>query len=922
MSRRYSVLLVAAAGGVFIQGPARADDTLQEVVVTSVRASLDRALAAKRDAETIVDSISSEGLGKFPSRNVADALGNVPGVVVQRIGMASDPQHSTSGGEGQFITIRGLGEGFSIVTLNGRILATDNVGREFAFDVLPSEMISGADVYKAAQAANLEGSIGGAVDLRSARPLDYSGKGLQLFGSADGQYSDLAGNWGRRFSGVVSDTFDDDRFGALMSVSYSDRHVRTDNLHEYSVIGASESDWNTDINGNGVIDQDGARYIWPQFYSVGTILGKFERLGLTSAVQFKPSDSLTLTADALYTRYDSSTNNYAASFHLDPREDQADTSADGEKWQPGTVSVDGNGVVTGFGIRNLVAEVLDDENPRVVDTRLFGLNAAWDTTDRLHLQADGYISEATRDSGGKSRFVVAGVPDSTGVFSTNAGGLPNLVVTLPGDRTLDQATNDDFRAHYIGIQGDNLKDRVVGGKLDGKFDIGAGLFKDVKFGLARTNRHKSDLIVDNAATTSCNYCGYPFTFGSIGANVIRPMPVKDLLHGLSGNFPRVFASFDINTYLASLSRADNNANIVNPNTGDLYPAGYSQQILQPDLPASFDVQEKTTAAYLQADFSGDRWRADLGVRFVHTSVASSGHSIEILSITKRPGNQADYDVTLSDPTPVSGGGSYSKPLPAANFAYDILPDLRLRVAAAEVIARPSLNQLSSASDASSAASGTFTIVNAGNPNLKPTKADQYDLSLEWYLSPQSLLSAAVFYKDITDFVTSVVTVQPIQGQQFQILNVVNGDTASVKGAELAGQYIFDNGFGVVANLASTSSNAHLGGVSGGLEGVIPHSYNLKFLYEKYGWSNQISYSWSSRYTSVLSGFVPGVSVFSDPYKDLSATLSYSFDQHFTVFVEGSNLLGETEYAYNTFRNAPAQYQQSGRFYFVGMRTRL
>ncbi len=180
----------------------------------------------------------------------------------------------------------------------------------------------------------------------------------------------------------------------------------------------------------------------------------------------------------------------------------------------------------------------------------------------------------------------------------------------------------------------------------------------------------------------------------------------------------------------------------------------------------------------------------------------------------------------------------------------------------------------------------------------------------------------MFYKDITDFVTSVVTVQPIQGQQFQILNVVNGDTASVKGAELAGQYIFDNGFGVVANLASTSSNAHLGGVSGGLEGVIPHSYNLKFLYEKYGWSNQISYSWASRYTSVLSGFVPGVSVFSDPYKDLSATLSYSFDQHFTVFVEGSNLLGETEYAYNTFRNAPAQYQQSGRFYFVGMRTRL
>ena len=78
--------------------------------------------------------------------------------------------------------------------------------------------------------------------------------------------------------------------------------MRTDNLHEYSAGGDTEADWNTDINGNGAIDDDGTRYIWPHFYSVGTILGDFERLGVTGAFQFKPNDSLTLTADALYTR--------------------------------------------------------------------------------------------------------------------------------------------------------------------------------------------------------------------------------------------------------------------------------------------------------------------------------------------------------------------------------------------------------------------------------------------------------------------------------------------------------------------------------------------------------------------------------------------------------------------------------------------
>jgi iron complex outermembrane recepter protein len=927
MSARYGSLgVLAVCSGALVQVHAAetppASDTLDEIVVTSVRESLDRALDQKRDAETILDSISAEGLGKFPSRNVADALGNVPGVVVQRTSTAMGNMATSSGGEGQFITIRGLGEEFSIVTLNGRILATDNAGRQFAFDVLPSEMISGADVYKAVQASNLEGSIGGAVDLRSARPFDYAGKGLQVFGSADGEYSDLADHWGNRVSGVISNTFLDDTVGALLSVSWSKRKVRTDNLHEYSATADSEANWNTDINGNGAIDTDGTQYIWPHFYSVGTIAGEFERLGLTGALQFKPADSLTLTVDGLYTRYDSTTHNYAASFHLDPREDQADTSDEGEKWVPGSVQVGANNVVTGFGINNLVAEVLDDNNPRVVTTQMYGFNAAWEATDRLHFVGDVYFSDASRDSGGQSRFIVAGIPDSTGIFSTNAGGLPNLQVTIPGGRTLDQATDDDYHVHYIGIQGDDLSDRIGSGKVDGRYDLNSGVFKDLRFGAAYTDRHKTDDVIDNANTTSCNYCGYPFTFCDIGASVVQPLPVSHLLSNISGNFPRVFASFNTNTYLNSLSRADNNPAIIDPNTGEVYPAGYSQQVLENDLPMSFDVREKTTAAYFQMGFAGEKWRADVGVRYVDTSVESKGHSIEILSIVKRPGDQADYDVTLSDPVPVSGGGSYSKFLPAGNFSYDFRPDLRLRVAAAEVISRPSLEQLSSASDASNAASGSFVIYNSGNPNLKPTQADQYDLSLEWYISKQSYIAAAVFYKNIKDFVTTLTTEEPIQGQTFSVVNVVNGDNATVKGAELSGQYIFDNGFGVVANLATTQSDANLGGISGELEGVIPHSYNVKVLYENHGWSNQISYSYSSKYTSVLSGMIPGVSVFTDPYEDVSATISYSFGQHFTVFLEGSNLLNETQYAYNTYRNVPALYQESGRFYFVGVRARL
>jgi iron complex outermembrane recepter protein len=907
-----------------------ADNGIEEIVVTGIRASLGRALDMKRDASTIVDSISAEELGKFPSRNVADALINIPGITVER----------TAGGEGQRITIRGLGGDFNITTLNGRILTTEDSGREFAFDVLPSEMIAGTDVYKAVQAERIEGSLGGIVDLRSARPFDFTG--LHMAGSVEGEYGDLPKKWGQKISGVISNTFDDGRMGALLTVSYAKRDTRTDNLHEISSTSATEQDWNTDFNGNGSIDADGKQYIFPQFYSVGTILSQHKRLGMSGTFQFKPSDAMLLTLDGMYTHYDASQQNYAVSNHVTPREGQdAPTMADPDalKWVPGTVHADANGVITNFTINNLTAEVLDDTNARVVATKMFGANLHWDATDRLHLTGDTYLSESARNSGAQDRFVVAGILGATGVFATRANGLPDLQITLPGGRSMDQATNNDYRAHYIGIYGDNLKDKIYSGKLDAKLDMDAGTLKALKFGVNYSDRRKSSLQIDNNAT-ACNFCGYPFTFGDIGADVIRPMPVTNLLRDLPGNFPRNFASFDIDTYLNALVRAENNPNVLNPNDCPLpspapcnpYPTGYATQIYAPDLPLSFDVKEKTSVAFVQAELSGEHWRGDIGVRLVHTKVTSDGYSVNLQHIVKLPGGQGDYDITLTDPVPDSGGGTYTKALPALNFAYDLRHDLRLRLAASKVVSRPSLSQLTTAVDWSSWASGTFATFHAGNPNLKPAEANQFDASLEWYISPRSYLAAALFYKSIKNFVTTV-PVEKVYTQDngdgttttapYTEVFVVNGDSGKVRGAEIGGQYLFDNGFGVVANFSATSSTSVLDGVEGHLEGVIPRSYNLKLLYEKYGWSNQLSYSYTSSFTHDLnSPYISGLPVVSDAYKELSATVSHALGEHFTVYLEGTNLLNNADFRFSTYRNVPAYYEAWGRAYFVGVRARL
>jgi TonB-dependent receptor len=895
---------LATIGAAYAQDASN-NQEVEVVTVVGVRGSVLRSMDMKDRAATIVDAISSEELGKFPDRNVADALGNIPGVTVIR----------GVGAEGQTVTIRGLGEEFSITTLNGRILPSDSTSRAFAFDVLPSEMISGAEIRKAIEASQLEGSIGGAIDLRTARPLDNPG--LHLSGSVEGEYDQLPGKMGYKATGVFSDTFANNRMGLLLSAVYAKRNIRTDTVHESSPLQVTEADDNVDYNGDGVIGGD-ATYIRPDFYSVGVYLAKFERIGLSGSFQYQPNDDLTITFDALYSYYDSSTDDYAQSNYLAPRNDTSSPL----KWDMSTVKYDKNGVITNFTENDEVAEVLDDEQPRIVHTQQYGGHANWQPTEKLSVELDAYWARAAHNEAGKSRFVVAGIPGSSVVWATRDFGLPDVAITIPGGRPLDQATDADYRVHYIGIQGDNLGDEIQGAKVDTKYDFGWSFLKSVQVGFNYNRRAKSSVTYDNAYTTSCNYCGYPFTFADIGAQVVQPLGVSGLLSQMKGNFPRNYARFNIDTYLAALPKADNNPNIIDPNTGLPYPAGYSTQIIQKDLPVSFAIGEKTFAGYAQANFAGENWSGNVGLRMVSTDVESNGSSIEILSITKRPGNQADYDVQVSDPVPVKGGGSYTKFLPSVNFAYNFTDELRLRLAASQVLARPSFDQLSPASDASNASSGDFIIYNSGNPNLKPTQANQLDASLEWYKSQHGSVALAVFYKDISNFVTTVTVQQVIAGQNFNVVQVQNGDSATVMGVELAGQYLFDNGFGFQANLTYNHTKASIGGLTGQLDGAVPISYNFKAFYQKDEWEAQVSYSFTSSFTKLISGFIPNLPEKALHYQEMSASLAYDVTEHFKVYVEGSNLLNASTQSYNGYPNVPATYEFYGRSIFFGVRAKL
>jgi TonB-dependent receptor len=895
------------------------ESTGEEIIVRGVRGSLMRSIDTKRDASTIVDAISAEELGKFPNRNVAEALANIPGVTVGRDGR----------GEGRNITVRGLGQNFAITTLNGRILPTDGPDRSFAFDVLPSEMIAGAEIQKAVQSSQLEGSIGGNVDLRTALPFDH--KGFHAAGSVEGQYNDFASKGGYKASAVLSTTFADDTMGILISGSYGKYKFRTDNLGEYS--STDTFDVQTDAGGNRtVVPVDRGGVIVPYFYSVGYVLGERERWGGSAAYQWKPSDNFELRIDGIYSNYTDNEHNYRTSVGLTPLGDDGNL-----RWNLDDVTIDSNKVVTGYTVNPATIDVLTTDEPRNSITYQFGGHIDWRPTDRLKFAVDAYFGKASDNTGGKNRFVVAGIPNSRAVVTTRDGGIPNMVLTIPNadgtlsNRTLDQATNDDLYVHYIGIQGQNISDKTKGTKFDAEYEVGEAGLKSISFGGTYTDRKKTVDVIDNQYTTSCNFCGYPFTFGAIGADVVRSGLRNNILSKLGGNFPRNFPYFDINTYLASLSNAENNPNVTDPNTGLPYPSGYSDQVIDYDPLASYRISERTWSGYFQFNLEGDHWRADVGARYVNTKVSSLGYGASVRSYVVVGAGTATVEFNPIEP--ILGGGNYSRLLPSANFAYDLADGLRLRLAASQAISRPTFGELSSAKDYSAAQSNTPVITDAGNPNLKPVSADQADISLEYYPTRKLALTVAAFYKHLTNFVTTqavpftLVPTDQVPGApasfQFTELTYVNGDSAKVYGVEVGGQYFLDNGLGIQANATYNNSRAKREGrPTTDLADAVPFSANIKFFYENNGINTSVSYQYQSRFVSSQYSYIDDLAIKQDPYHEVSASASYDITPSITVYAQGSNLLGSATKRYSTYRNVPAFYEYTGRAFFFGVRGRL
>lgn len=895
---------------------AQDNETSDEVIATGIRQSIEKGLDLKRNSDSIVDGAFAEELGKFPDTNVAESLQRITGVAITR----------SRGGEGQFVTVRGLGEEFNAVTYNGRLLATENSGREFSFDVIASELISAAEVYKSPTASQGDGSIGGLVNIRSALALDNPG--FHGAGKVALQYESLADDFGLRASGVLSNTWANDTIGLLGSISYQQRDVRTD-IAESIAIATNGGD----VNGDGVNERLNS-------FAASVAQQDRERIGGTLAFQYAPDDDTELTIDGLYTSFTSPSTVNGYSFF----------PGFGGTVPGSLVFNDANQVIEQRS-ENIVADFVARENEADTETIAIGANFKKRLSDRLNSewdlswsQADGRRDNVGSAAGSGSFFVLGFL---NGVFEQSPGGrVPNVNFTVagtePGAQQLEfgQLNNivDDIRLHFARTSFTDVNDEVFNAQVDFDYELSGN--SSITFGADFVNREKSNIVFDNVATqcgdaNTIFLCGYPVRFSEFGdtSNLLTIFD-DDFLGSISSDIPRQFPIFSIEALEQAYANIGTAFNIPSFLDTNFNP----QQ--------SNVVDETVVGGYVQANLDGQvgdiPFSLNAGVRVAYTDLTSTGVGASITGVAAQlpvsdPTGASSF--TIDADTPINANNDYFDVLPSFNIAFDLNDNLKFRSAFSRSLTRPTLTDLSTFFDITSTNRGLEQI-QSSNPLLEAVRSNNVDFSLEYYGESGLSITGAVFYKDISDFITNVNTTQNItipnatdtMGNPIPDLNIdflvsapQNSDNAEVYGVELAAQYLFDNGLGVSGNVTLADSSATSGGVTSPLENISDLAANASVFYEANNIQARASVNHRGDFLATTAG-EGGLSEIVDDFTQVDASFAYNIGNAFLdsetdlfIFVEGINILNEKFFRFSETPDLVETFEDNGARWTFGVR---
>jgi iron complex outermembrane receptor protein len=886
---------VAAAGAVLsqtcalAQAPAQNETNLEEIVVTGVRRSLENAIETKRDAPAVVDAISAEDVGKFPTENLAESLQRVTGVQISRFR-----------GEGQNVTIRGLPSTFSLVQLNGRTLTSalgasgTTLSRSFDFTILPSEFVSRVEVYKSPTADLEEGGLAGTVIARTERPLELGE--TKLGGSLQWANEDNRDEWAPRASSFYSDVFADGKLGIALGVAYTERLTETHEQRITRYRRVTESASGVDVNGNGVIENGQAgrplnTTPYAELDSSFHTLYREDRKRKTAigTVQFRPTDRWDIVAEGFYGKVDLVSPRYTDLIRV------AVASRVGNP-VPGSIVVEqreGNDVSVGD--RGLPVNTIMSGRYRGVDERGDGrtekrdgdllstsLGATFSGESFTIATELGYsVAKQTRGDplleNQRVADVVYDLREDSDLVGYSYVGADNTARLNPATFTLV-----GFNGEWDRKREDEQTDLTVDVKQNFNWWWVDGLQYGGKYAIRKVNEDNRRITATPAQLAQL--AGWN---GNLFLKEVHPSHGQflDADGDTAGLFHQSWLVNDPWAFINAFGRR----------------AIESVSTITNDASGVTDVEEDAAALFFRANLAhpGGKLTGNLGVRVVRTDQTSVGVAPDLTAITVDTGGTV---TRVPAAAPLTVDRNYTDILPSLNLKYDLTDDLALRFAAARTMSRPALTEISP----SVTANGANQTLTANNPQLEPFRANNFDLSAEWYFARGGLLSTTVFYKDIVSLVerqqTQIpLTITQISGdtrtpvqQIWTLSQLVNGKGTAVAGVEFSYQQNFDflpapfDGFGVLTNY--TYMDTH-GGTP--LQGASKNNYTASMYYEKGWFGGRLTYTWRDDFFLDVEGNTQDTRI-QQAFGTLDGNITFNFNDHLSAVIEATNILEEVD----------------------------
>ena len=902
----------SAAAPATAASAAKGDD-VQRVEVTGIRASLQNSINQKRTAESHVEVITAEDIGKLPDKNVADSLAHVPGVTIS----------SSSGTEGGFdesdrISMRGTSPSLTQTLVNGHNIATGDwfvlgqtgtVGRSVSYTLLPTEIVSSVVVHKSSEASLVEGGVAGSVDIITRKPLEFK-KQFTAAASVGAVYSDLAKKTDPQLSALLNWKNESGTFGILAQGFSETRHLRRDGIEVLGfdtikgaqpAVGAAPAtpaDPVLGANLPGLVV--GTKY--PDLIGEALFLQERKRTGGLIDIELKPTNDIQLDLNGFLSNMTATNVNRNYMFF-------------GRKLggQIPTTYTESNGYITSATYDNANGEQagIYDQISRpgaAAHSQYLDLDGKFQVTDKFKLTSQlgtstGYGKSPSQDVsetivGATSASFNLNGPTSAAGWSTNATS------TSQGSIGLSPRFNTDSGDGWIfGDQNVKVNDSEKWAQLDGKYDIEAGPLVDLKFGV-RGSRHKRsswDVIGQGPTAVHWNAADYDAACNHAISD-FRCIPAA------SGNYPSNFGK-GLGANVPAMPWT------YSPEQLAAYNALYANRNLaqREDFGAQFGIKETTSAGYVQGDLEGDKWSGNFGLRDVQTKE-------HIQHFVQHGVPQAgDVSSAFGSFALATTDHTYNDLLPSANFKYDLSKEMLVRLAASRTMTRADYSQLAGAVSLNAVddvhLTGTGT---TGNPDLKPVTSNNADASFEWYFAPRALFSASVFYMDVTSYIGLTDVHQTLQYSDqaypagipvdFDLIKPIN-ISAKVHGIELAYEQPLFGNFGVTTNWSYTTAKTSDGSP---MLGTSKNTYNIGGYFENDYLNARVTYNHRSAF---YSGLDRSSAYFQAASGDLSASLGYTVNKYFNVTLDGRNL-NKPKLRYYTDAGQPRASYVNGSQYYV------